>query len=144
MASRGNPFDDIQRMLDRMSRQFDRAADDLGAEFEPLFGREGPVDLLDRGDEFVLHADLPGFATDDIDVRLAGTTLHVDATRPDPTEDADGTVVRRERRGRSVSRAVQLPGEVAADGVSAEYDRGVLTVTLPRRDDGGGQSIEIT
>lgn len=144
MSSRRNPFDEIQTILDRMSQQFDRATEDLGSEFEPLFGRGVPVDLLDRGDEYVLRADLPGFETDDIDVRLSGSTVHIDATRDDPVEVATGSVVRHERRSRSVNRAVQLPGPVDGDGVSAEHANGVLTVTLPQRSGEDGRSIDVT
>lgn len=126
-----------------MSNQFDRAAEDLGSEFEPLFGPGVRVDLVDRDDEFVLLADLPGYGIDDIDVRLSGDTVHIDASRERSEAETSSTWLRRERRHGSLSRSVKLPGAVDEDDVSAEHTNGVLEVTLPKSGDSDGQSIEI-
>lgn len=142
MSSRPNPFDDIERLLDRMSRQFDRAASDLGSELEPLVRSPVRIDLEDRGTEFVLHADLPGFERDDVDLRVTNDGVRVEATRATSAEEGRGTYLRRERARQSVSRSISLPERVDEDGVQATFDNGVLTVTLPKRED-VGESIQI-
>lgn len=133
-----NPFDEIERVLDRMSRQFEGIEEDL---------IEGSVavDLEDAGDEYVLTADLPGFETDDIEVELSGETVTVSADRETDTEteDEDGRYLRRERRRRSVSRSIRLPEAVDETETEAEYRNGVLTVNLPKLEAEGGRTIPV-
>lgn len=131
-----NPFDDIERMLTRMSRQFEG--------FEPeSFTESVPIDIEDAGDSFVLTADLPGYQSDDIDVELAGESVTISATRDEETEDERERYVRRERRRRSVTRSVRLPGAVDEAETEAEFNNGVLTVTFPKRDVDNGRSIPV-
>lgn len=131
-----NPFDDIEQMLTRMSRQFEG--------FEPeSFTESVPIDIEDTGDSFVLTADLPGYQSDDIDVELAGESVTISATRDEETEDERERYVRRERRRRSVTRSVRLPGAVDDAETEAEFNNGVLTVTFPKRDVDNGRSIPV-
>ena len=144
MDDRRNPFEQIERMFDRMGGQFE-------SEFGNLRGMGGSgvaVDLADRGDEFVVTADLPGYEKENIDVQLRGDQLHVAAERETSTEEEgseDGRFIRRERQHKSASRTLTLPEEVREDGVSASYQNGVLTVHLPKATatDSGGHSIDI-
>lgn len=126
MSSR-NPFDDLERMIDRMTRQFEG--------FEPTAGGVS-VDVVDRGDEFVVSADLPGYDREDIDVELSETTLRVSAERDEESDEEReteaGEYLRRERTRRSTSRSVRLPERVDEDATSATYEAGVLRVTLPK------------
>ncbi|MFB6131910.1 MAG: Hsp20/alpha crystallin family protein [Halanaeroarchaeum sp.] len=125
---RKNPFEDIERMLERMSEQFDEVSrGDIG------FARGLDVDVEDRPDEFVVTADLPGFGKEDIDVELVDDTLRIAAEHEsDASEEEPGRYVRRERSRESVSRSISLPEAVEEDGVEARFKNGVLTVTLPK------------
>lgn len=143
MSSRRNPFDELERMFERMSRQFDRTAEDFGSEFRPLVRDTVRIDLEDRDDEFVLRADLPGFEKDDIDLRVMGDSVRVEADQTESAGVETGTYLRRERQQRSVSRSVSLPESIEEDNTSAEFENGVLTVTLPKRERSGGESISI-
>jgi HSP20 family protein len=138
MAGRRNPFEEIEEMMNRMSRQLEESMG--GSELGQLTGGQGgaAVDVADRGDELVVTADLPGYETGDIDLTLRGDELRIDAERERETEESDeagggeGRYIRKERHHQSVSRAVMLPEEVDEENVSAEYRNGVLTVTLPK------------
>lgn len=143
MSSRRNPFDELERMFERMSRQFDRAAQDFGSELQPLVRDTIRVDLEDRDDAFVLWADLPGFDKDDIDIQVMGDMVSIEADQTASTEVETGTYLRRERQQHSVSRSIPLPESVEEDDASAEFENGVLTVTLPKRERSGGESISI-
>lgn len=130
MTSRSNPFDDIERMFDRLSDQF--------ADFDPVeLGSMGAiaVDVRDEDDAIVVVADLPGYETDDIEVTLNDErTLHLYAERASETEETeDGVYVRRERTKESIERTISLPDAVEDGETSATYDNGVLTVTLPKQ-----------
>jgi len=133
--SRRNPFDELDELFDRMQTNMEKAArawDPTAAGPELPGTSSMSVDLEDRGDELVLTGDLPGFETDDIDVRVKERTLHVAADHDETTEAEDGEYVRRERRRMSVERSVPLPTAVDTDEITATYNNGVLTVRMPK------------
>ena len=142
MPSKPNPFDEIERMFDRMSQQFGSLDP---SDFAGSLGGI-PVNVRDEGEAFVVTADLPGRDTDEIDVTIPdATTLRISAeTESDVTSDAD-VFVRRERRQQSVGRSVSLPDRVSEDETDASYENGVLTVTLPKSqpEDDGGRTIPV-
>lgn len=136
MRFRGdNPFEEIERIFERMS-------DEFGGESFAAAGSMA-VDVEDRGDEFVVTADVPGYSKDDIDVTLADRTLRIAAEREESAGESDADYVRRERHRASASRSVTLPAAVDQEGISATYKHGVLTVTLPKSEGGNGQRIEV-
>lgn len=124
MVSRGTPFDELERLLDKMNDARERAGGGLA------------VDVADRGDRFTVTADLPGFEKDGIDVEVHERTLRIDAVHEADDEartgDDDATYVRRERSKRSLSRSVTLPEDVVEAEASASFENGVLTVDLPK------------
>ena len=137
MPFRGDdPFDEIERLFDRMGREFG------GTPFAAAADTVA-VDVEERDDEFVVTADVPGYEKEDIEVTLADRTLRVRAEREEETEESDVDYLRRERHATSASRSVRLPGDVEEDGIRATYKNGVLTVTLPKREGGDGQQIEV-
>lgn len=126
-------------MLDRMTR----GLEDIDDPLETRPGGGVSVDIEDAGDDYVVSANLPGFSTAEIDVRLDGETLRLSASREETSdEDDDGRYIRRERR-RSVSRSVRLPEPVEETDAEADYTDGVLRVTLPKRSADGGHSIDV-
>ena len=135
MPSRRNPFDEIERLFERMSEQFDDF-DDLGS-FEKSWPTRLKVDIADHGEEYQVTADLPGYAKEDIDVELADDRLRISAEHESETEEVDpARYVKRERSKQSMNRSVTLPEPVDETGVEASFRNGVLTVTLPKV--GGG------
>lgn len=137
---RTTPFDEIDRLFDRMNRRFadfDHAThgDRIRGvgRFDGLSGFGGVrMDVSDDGETIVVVADLPGFAKADIDLSVTEDALTVSATREQDDEEESDAYVRRERSSRSIRRTVSLPATVDADAASATYRNGVLTVTLPR------------
>jgi HSP20 family protein len=121
-----NPFEEMERAFERMGRRLE----DLG---EHSTAGTILVDVEDRGDEYVVRADLPGFDRDDIEVRYDDSTLELAADRTTAeTDREEGRFIRRERRASSMRRSVYLPKPVDPEATTATYDAGVLTVTLPR------------
>jgi HSP20 family protein len=125
MTSRKRPFEEIERLLERMSDVREQGDRDLA------------MDVEDTGDSFAVRADLPGFDKDDIDVEVHERTLHVSAVHEEETEaeasdDEETTFIRRERSKQSVSRSVTLPEDVQEDEATATFENGVLTVELPK------------
>lgn len=136
MASRSNPFDTIERMFDRMSDQFQDAARswETGEQFLYSGAPEEPLatDVYSDDEAYVVTIDVPGFAREDIEVRVTENVLYVEAEHGESTEVDDDRYVRRERSHRSMGRSITLPGSVEQDGVTATLKHGVLTVTIPK------------
>jgi len=125
-----NPFGEIERFFDRMSEQFEDTAE------WPMrgMGSDAAVDVVDAGDAFEVHVDLPGFAKEDVELTLSDGTLRVHA---EADADEGGRYVRQERHRGSVDRTVTLPERVDEEGIEATLSRGVLTVTLGKAVAGG-------
>ncbi|MUV90638.1 Hsp20 family protein [Halapricum sp. CBA1109] len=159
MSPGSSPFDDIERLFDRMSDQFE-ALDpaDLGVPVTPL-----PVDVVDEGDAFVVRADLAGYDAEDIDVSLpAARTVRIDAVRETAgatggkrrqadergetegrVDDEDDGVIIRSERSESVQRSVSLPEAVERNATEATYDDGVLEIRLPKEQADDGVSVPV-
>lgn len=91
------------------------------------------TDIRDSGDSYVLEAELPGFQKEDISLDLKDGILTITATHS-ATKDSDsedGTYIRRERRFGSFQRSFDVTG-IETSGITAAYESGVLSVTLPK------------
>lgn len=138
-----NPFTDLERMIERMTEQFDEAATSWGEEVGDMAGSQPAVDVVDGPEEVVVTVNMPGFSQADIDLRVSDRTLRVEAQRSDETEADRGEFVRQERQRSSTSRSVRLPADVDAGAASATLENGVLTVTLPKEETEDSQQIDI-
>ena len=101
------------------------------------------MDVLDRGDAYVVHVDLPGYERDDIEVTVGDGRLSVQAERTTETLDEGERYVRRERQRGATTRTVGLPGPVREREATATHENGVLTVTLPRESPDEGTEIDV-
>jgi HSP20 family protein len=131
MMRRSNPFEELDAMMERMSRQFD----EMGRRFDEsgmLRTNEVAVDVTDEGETVAVVADLPGFEKEDIDLAVANGVLTIRASREMSSEADEGEYLRRERRSQSMKRSISLPEEIDETGASASYTNGVLTVSLPK------------
>ena len=127
------------------------AATDLSEMFDALAGTAGavmhapsmPVDVVERESGIVVHANVPGFAKQDVSVEFHEGVLTIAAQRGAPgcapgccgdekaARRAAGRTVVRERPVSNVRRAIAMPERVTGEGIAAELADGVLTVTLP-------------
>lgn len=90
------------------------------------------IDLTETGSELKVCADLPGVTETDIDVSLDQDVLTIRAERRSETRQENENVHVLERVHGSYTRSVRLPTEVDPEKVSARFEHGVLTVTLPK------------
>ena len=133
-----DPFDEIRRMQDHMNSLFDdsfgRFSSAPGAKHgSHAFAFSPNLDLQDKGDSYVARMDVPGADKDNVSINLEDRVLTVSGQIDESSEKKDGDhVLRKERRSGSFKRSVTLPGPVVADKLDAQYDNGVLTVTIPK------------
>lgn len=123
------PFEHTDRDL---YRSFDNFARDFFGSSNaslPAFR----TDIQDKGESYLLEADLPGFNKEDINLDLKDNILTISATHQEQSEDKDekGTYLRRERRYGSFQRSFDVTG-IDAAGISAAYENGVLKLNLPK------------
>ncbi|MEO7415312.1 MAG: Hsp20/alpha crystallin family protein [Opitutaceae bacterium] len=98
-----------------------------------------PVDLFENKDHTHVRAELPGVNRENINVEIVDGFLTITATRKTPAEgDA------RSENSFPMSRSLELPEEVQADKISAAYENGILTVTLPKREESKPRKISVT
>ena len=125
-------------LLDEMDRLFDAAF--------PAFERETqfPVDLYQDKDNFTVRAELPGFRKEELSIDLADGTLTITGQqKPEAKADAPETEKAVPAPERLVTRAIALPENVDVAKIAAGYENGVLTVTLPKREEAKARQINV-
>ena len=105
-----------------------------------------PVDLYETPNEFVLTAELPGLARDQIDIHAEDGRIVIRGARSvDPGRDIPCEQYHRVERGHGrFSRAFSLPEPIAIEEITADLKDGVLTVTIPKSRDRGTRRIDVS
>ena len=138
------PFRDLMTT----QREFDRLFKEA---FSPIFG-EGelstrtwapPVDIYENENDIVLKAELPGVEPRDVEVRVEDSTLYLKGERKFEKETKEENYHRVERSYGSFARSFSLPHSISADQGKAEYKDGLLTLTLPKREEAKPKTIKI-
>jgi HSP20 family protein len=122
-----DPFLDIRREMDRL---FDDSLRGIAEPREAGFMLSPSVDVTQKDDGWEVTAELPGVDQKDIDLRLDGDLLTISGEKRDERRDEKDRFV--ERRYGSFSRSFTLPFTPDPDRVTADCDRGVLTIKLPK------------
>jgi HSP20 family protein len=138
------PFRDLmtaQRDFDRLFREA----------FSPVFGETElstrawapPVDIYETDNDIVLKAELPGVDPKDVEIRVEDNNLYLKGERKFEKEVKEENYHRVERSYGSFSRSFSLPNSISADKVKAEYKDGLLTLTMPKREEAKPKTIKI-
>ena len=90
------------------------------------------MDLMEADDHFVLRADLPGLAEDDVSIEVQDNALTISGQRNAEHEERERGWYRVERSFGSFSRSLTLPEGIDPDAISAAFDKGVLEVRIPK------------
>lgn len=91
-----------------------------------------PVDIRQTEQAFTIQASIPGFRPEDVEVTFEDGVLAIGGRLSQASESRESGWVRRERRVGSFHRQIGMPSEVRAEEISAEFENGVLTITVPR------------
>ncbi len=104
----------------------------------------GPeADFFETENEFVLELDLPGFESDDVEVKVEKGVLSITGERTVEKEEEKGTYHLRERSWGKFSRSFSIPHTIDSKKVGADFHKGVLTVTLPKAPEAKARKIEV-
>ena len=130
---RYDPLREIDSLQGEMNRLFDGFFGNRTGERARAVGRWVPaMDLLERGDEFVLRADLPGVAQDGVGIEIKDGVLQISGERKSEHEEEGESYYRAERAFGSFTRTLTLPEGVDPDAVAARFADGVLEVRIPK------------
>ena len=126
-----SPWNGLESEMDRL---FETTLGEFAA---PAFEHRFPVDLYEDDDNTYVRAELPGLAREDINIEMVNGYLSLNGTRK--VTDDDGKVTETF----SLNRSIAIPEAVQADKVTAAYENGILTVTLPKREEAKPKKVTI-
>ena len=135
---------DISRDFDRLLERFRHDFEDLlwpsGSSIDRVFSslpsleiRVPQVDLEDRGKDFLLKAEMPGFKREDIQVEATSDSVEIASLVGWKYDDKTNNYLCKERECASFYRMVNLPEEIVADKVEANLKEGILELVLPKK-----------
>jgi HSP20 family protein len=138
------PFREVSRLRREMDRLWDdyfgsgrRGLRPLQAEFAPA------VDVKETAEAVVVKAEVPGMDAQDINISVTGDVLTIKGEKKSEREEKEENYHLVERSYGSFSRSLVLPAAVNLDKIEAKYDKGVLTVTCPKKEEVKPKPIEI-
>jgi len=130
-------------LRDELDRFFETPFADLARGSQLLSVWSPAIDLFEDKDNVIVKAELPGMKKEDIGVSLHDGALSLSGERKSQTKSENAEICRTERFVGRFHRTVTLPVSVQADHVKAQYQDGVLTITLPKAEEAKPKQIEV-
>jgi len=144
LITRYDPFREFVTLQDRMNRLF---RDSYGAEGQDqslaTSAFAPPVDVYEDEHNVTLKIEVPGIDEKDIDVRIENNTLTVQGERKFDKEEKEENYRRVERQYGSFTRTFSLPNKFDQESVKADYDKGVLKITLAKKAEAKPKQIKV-
>lgn len=144
LLTRWDPLRDLATMQNRINRLVRETYSPEGPEealtttsFAP------PVDIYEDEHNITVKMEVPGIDEKDMDVRIENTTLTVHGERRFEKEEKENNFRRVERQYGSFTRSFTLPSSVDTGQVSANYDKGVLKISLAKRTEAKPKQIKV-
>ena len=137
-----DPFREMRSLQDEVNRlfasSFSRGDNDLRR------GAWSPsVDIFENQNEIVLEAELPGMKPEDVEIAIENNVLTIHGERKFEKKDETDNFHRVERSYGSFTRSFTLPPTVRSENAAAEFENGVLRLTLAKREEAKPRRIEI-
>jgi HSP20 family protein len=143
VLTRWNPYNEMRRMredIDRMWRgHYPTTEEDGEMERWTI-----PLDVIEEGNNLVVHATVPGVKPDDIEVTLEENVLTIKGKTETEEERKEGEYLMRERRTGAFHRMLRLPDTVNTEKAETAYEDGVLTITFPKVEAKKAKHLKIT
>ena len=135
---------EIDRLFDRFfSEPFFAGASSAGV---PSWGSgwSPSIEVRESERELTVKAELPGIDPDDLDISVSGDVLTISGQKREENEERREGYYHSERRFGSFRRNIPLPVAVNQDDISAEYERGVLRINLPKSEKAVAKRIPVS
>ena len=141
--TRWEPAREIMTLREAMDRLFEDAFT------RPLSGRDSwyasspAIDMYQTDNEIVVKASLPGIKADEVQINITGDVLTLKGEVKHEEEKNDKAWHIREQRWGSFQRSVALPTNVVSDKAKAEFENGILIITLPKAEEVRPRTITV-
>ena len=140
--TRWEPMREMMTLREAMDRLFDDAFT------RPINLKDGgwsapAVDMYQTDDDVVVRAALPGFKADEVQINVTGDVLTLRGEIKHQEEKKERAWHIREHRWGSFERSIALPTEVTADKAVADFENGILTITLPKAEEVKPKTITV-
>jgi HSP20 family protein len=137
-----DPFRNLA-FQDQINRLFEGALSKGRSQQSDLATWAPAVDIFEAQNELVAKVDLPGVDEKDIDLRLENNTLTIRGERKFEKSVNEDNYLRVERAYGSFTRTFSLPNTINPEGINANYNNGVLTVHMPKREESKPKQVKI-
>ena len=137
------PFRGATTLQEQINRVFGDVVGRAGEESNLTPWAPG-VDIYETENELVVKADLPDVNPQDLDIRVENNILTIRGERKFATKVNEDNYLRIERAYGSFSRSFSLANSVKSDAIKADYQNGVLTLSLPKREEAKPKQIKVT
>ncbi len=136
---------DVLSLRDMMGRLMENAFISPDQWFDDFGMRVPAMDVSENDNEYVVHAELPGWKPENIEITCEGETVTLKGRLEEENQQKEGDkrYHHREIRRTSFERSVTLPTEVQADKANANFENGVLTLHLPKSEQARPRQIRI-
>ncbi|HWG64341.1 MAG TPA: Hsp20/alpha crystallin family protein [Streptosporangiaceae bacterium] len=139
-----DPSTEFEDIYNRMGQLMNLAFSDLGLTTSAADMPWTPMaDVSETDDAYMIGVELPGVNKDDIDIQMQGSELVISGEVKDTSEGDTGRRRRSSRRMGRFEYRTYLPTDINAEGVAANLQDGVLTVTVPKSEQAKPRKIEI-
>ena len=126
------PFSELSTVRNEMDRLWNRFLDDWPLPTMFTKGWAPMADISETKDKLIVKAELPGLDPEDIKLSLSGNLLTIEGEKKKEKEEKDEHHYYLERYSGAFQRSFRLPVEVQEDKIEAKFDKGVLTITMPK------------
>jgi HSP20 family protein len=140
--ARWEPFRGVTTLQDQINRLFHDAFDRTG-EQSNLSAWAPAVDIYESEQELVVKADLPDIDPKGLDIRVENNLLTIRGERKFEKKVSEENYLRVERSFGSFARSFTLANTVDTDAIKAEYQNGVLTLSIPKREEAKPKQIKV-
>lgn len=141
--TRWEPMRDMVTLRDAMDRLFDEAFT------RPWFSDGGrgmsmpAVDMYQTDDDVIVKVAVPGMKPEDVQISVTGDMLTIKGETKEETDNKEKAYHIREQRWGSFERVITLPSAVRSDKAQAEFDNGILNITLPKAEEVKPKTISV-
>ncbi len=150
-----SPFDDLRSHIQELEQRFENL---LGsgflrtpkfewpewASFDSMKTEMPKVDIIDQKTNLLVRAEIPGIKKENIDISVSDTTITIKGHSKEEIEEKEKeNYYRRETSSKSFTRTLSLPCEVQSKDAKANFQDGVLQITLPKAEKAKAQTLQI-
>jgi HSP20 family protein len=138
-----SPFEEMDRWMDAMTRGFFHPMRWEWPSWPEVQIQAPKVDVVDRDNEILIRAEVPGVKKEDLEVSMTDNTVTIKGSTSHEEKEEKGDYYRHEISKGSFSRTVALPGDVDSDKCQTSFKDGVLELTVPKVEKAKRRTIKV-